>query len=130
MEKVISATLTVMIVILISACDAAINVGGRTLGVQGGKFIYSDGFVLAKYPHPYEKVWEASEKAIADLKAQEVSITQKIGAGQIKARLKEEQVTVLVKYLSKTETSVSVRVGIMGNPLAAQMFHDRISRSF
>lgn len=114
----------------LAACDAAISVGGRTVGLRGGKFLYSDGFVLAKYPHPFEKVWEACEKATRDIKASEVEKTLRIGAGQIKARVNDEPVTILVKYIDKNETSVSVRVGLMGNALASQMFLDRIAKNF
>ncbi len=118
-----------IIPLLIAACDGAISVGGRTIGVQAGKFIFSDGFLQTNFPHPYERTWAAAEIAMLDLKAQEIKKTERIGRGEISGLIKDEAVTIAVKYIQKEETIVAVRVGLTGNNIAAQLILERVARN-
>ncbi|MDI6726789.1 MAG: DUF3568 family protein [Smithellaceae bacterium] len=129
MKKLVAVSLCVG-GLLIAACDGALTVAGRSIGVQSGKFLFTDGFVQENYPHPFERAWAASERATTDLKVLGVEKSQRIGAGRITGMIKDEPVTILVRYVSKEETAVSVRVGIAGNNLAAQLILERIAGNF
>ncbi len=118
-----------IIPLLLTACDGAISVGGRTIGVQSGKFIFSDGFVQTNFPYPYERTWAAAEKAMLDLKAQDIMKMERIGRGEIKGLIKDETVTVAVKHIQREGTAVAVRVGLVGNNIAAQLILERVARN-
>lgn len=126
MKKLFAASLC-LAALLIAACDGGLTLAGRTIGVQSGKFLFTDGFVQANYPHPFEQTWAAAEKAIADLKALDVEKSQRIGAGRITGLIKDEPVTILVRYINKEETGVSVRAGMTVNNLAAELILERIA---
>ncbi len=110
----------------IAACDTALSVGSRTIGVRSGEFIYTDGYLRAIYNFPLEKVWLACEKTLTDLKATDVERIKKIATGNFTAFILDDKVRVSVEYVEKEMTAVSIMVGSSGNNLASQLIHDRI----
>jgi hypothetical protein len=119
--------LTVSVLLMTTACDTALTVGSKTIGVRSGEFIYTDGYLRATYTFPIEVVWKACEKTLADLKATEVSRIKKIATGTFTAMIQDEKVTISVDYIEKEMTSVSIMTGTGGNNLASQLIHDRIA---
>jgi hypothetical protein len=113
--------------LLVTACDTAFTVGSKTIGIRSGEFIYTDGFLRANYVFPFEKVWSACEKTLTDMKADDVERIKKISEGNLKALIQDEKVRIVVMYVDKTSTSVSIMVGTAGNNLASQLIHDRIT---
>jgi hypothetical protein len=110
----------------IAACDTALTVGSRTIGIRSGEFIYTDGYLRTTYQFPMEKVWSACDKTLADLKATDVDRIKKIATGNFTAFVQDEKVRISVEYVEKEITAVSVMVG-SGNNLASQLIHDRIA---
>ena len=49
-------------ILLIAGCDTALTVGSQTIGVSSGNFIYTDGYLMAGYSYPIDKVWKACEQ--------------------------------------------------------------------
>jgi hypothetical protein len=113
--------------LLITACDTAITVGSKTIGIRSGEFIYTDGYLRATYIFPFERVWSACQKALTDLKASDVELTKKIATGSLTAVIQDEKIRITVDYMEKGMTAVSVMVGTAGNNLASQLIHDRIT---
>jgi len=107
----------------------AIVAGDTVMGYESGKFVYHDGSLESVYKYPLEQVWDAARKAVTDLKASDVVWDRKIEKGTIDAVLYEEKVKITVVYLTRSDTSVSVRVGTAGSNVGAKYVHDRIEAS-
>jgi hypothetical protein len=112
--------------ILTAGCDASFTVGNRTIGVSSGNFIFTDGSLTTNYNYPFDEVWKACEQMLADIKATAVEKNIKIASGSMSAVAQEEKLQILVEYISKNQTSVSIRVGMSGNNMASQLIHEKI----
>jgi hypothetical protein len=112
--------------LMIAACDTALTVGTRTIGIRSGEFVYTDGYLRATYNFPFDKVWAASEKTLTDLKAADVERIKKIATGSLTAFILDDKVRLSVEYVEKGMTAVSIMVGPSGNNLASQLIHNRI----
>lgn len=119
--------LFLIVVVLMSGCDTALTVGSKTIGVSSGDFIYTDGYLNRFYNFPLDKVWTACEHTIMEMKASAVEKERKIASGKITATAYDEKVLITVEYISKTQTSVSIRVGLSGNNMASQLIHEKIA---
>ena len=120
-------TLLLPALLMITACDTALTVGRKTIGIRSGEFIYMDGYLRATYNFPFETVWAACEKTLADLKATDIERIKKIAAGNLTALIQDDKVRITVDYLEKGMTAVSIMAGPSGSTLASQLIHDRIA---
>ena len=114
--------------ILMVGCDTALTIGNRTVGVTSGDFLYTDGFLHSRYAASFDRVWEACEQMLSDMKATQVKPVRKIAQGQIQAVIQDEKVSIEVEYVARNETTVAIRTGVSGNNLASRMLHERIAR--
>jgi hypothetical protein len=57
----------------------------------------------------------------------DVEPLKEIGSGKISALIENEKVQITANYKAKNLTTVSVRVGVMGDRLASQLLHDKIA---
>lgn len=112
---------------LIYGC--AIVVGDKVVGVSSGKFIYTDGILTTVYSAPFDKIWKACEKTVADMMASDIEKDKKIATGTIDAVVSGDKIHISAKYVSKDSTTVSVRVGLAGNNLASQLIHEKIKNN-
>ena len=115
-----------LILFLLMGCNAAINMNGKIVGVNSGRFLYQDGNLISNYEANIDLVWKACEKSVTELKAVDIQKERKISAGMIKAIIQDEKVTIKVEYLERNVTSVSVFVGMVGNNMASRLIHDKI----
>ncbi len=121
--------LFIFCVLLALGCDASLTVGNRTIGVSSGNFLYTDGFLTTNYSYPIDEVWKACEKTLADMKATEIEKNLKIASGTMSAVAQDEKIQIAVEYVSKDQTSVSIRVGISGNNMASHLIHEKIANN-
>lgn len=117
--------LLVMGAFLISGCAAA-WVGGAALGAGSGTYYYISGDMKTDYYYSFDATWSACQKTIADMRGVDVQPEKEIGNGKISAVINDEKVRIEVTYKAKNVTTVSIRVGLIGNKLSSQMIHDRI----
>ena len=122
-----SISILLFTVFILCGCDAALVMNGTVMGVSSGSFIYQDGYLVANYKAEINSVWTACEKAVKDLKAVDVQKDRKIAVGSIKATIQDEKVTILVEYVARDLTTVSVIVGIAGNNMASRIIQDKIA---
>jgi hypothetical protein len=115
----------VMGVFLLSACPA-VMVGGAAVGAGSGTYFYLDGEMKTDYYHSFDATWSACQKTVADMRGLDVLPEKEIGKGSIAAMIDDEKVRISVTYKAKNVTTVSVRVGILGNKLSSQLIHDKI----
>jgi len=128
-RMLIGAIFLIPALLLIAGCDTALTVGAKTIGIRSGEFIYTDGYLRATYIFPLEKVWEACEKTLADMKATDVERIRKIAQRSFTAMIQDEKVRIMIDYVEKDMTAVSIMVGVSGNNLASQLIHDRITNA-
>jgi hypothetical protein len=111
---------------LTTLTGCAIVAGDTVMGYESGKFVYHDGSLQSNYKYSIDQVWDAANRAMKDLKASDIQLDKKIEKGTIDAVVDEEKVKITMVYLTRTETSVSVRVGTAGSNVAARYIHDKI----
>ena len=110
----------------LSLTGCAVVVGDRTLGVDSGKFIYTDGTLYGNYYFPMDVVWKACQRTLFDLKATDATYTKKIAQSTMEGTVSDEKIRITVEYVTKNETQVAVRTGMAGSTLASKLIHDRI----
>jgi len=120
--------LPVITAFLISGCTAAM-VGGSAARSAGTTFLYMRGAVTTDYCQPFDPVWNACEKTVADMRGRKVAPKKTIGQGVIAAVINGKKVKISVSYKAKNLTSVSVRIGFFGEDQASQFIHDAISEN-
>jgi hypothetical protein len=114
-----------IMVLLLSGCTPAL-VGGAAVGAGTGTFVYLKGELKTDYNQAFDSVWKACEKTVADMRGVDVIPAKEIGKGKISALIDGEKVEISVSYKAKNVTTVSVRVGLIGNNESAQLIHDKI----
>lgn len=118
--------LLVGFLLLTALTGCAIVAGDTVMGYESGKFVYHDGSLQSTYKYPFDQVWDAARKAMTDLKATDVQADRKIEKGTIDGVLYEEKVKITMEYLTRTDTTVSVRVGTAGSNVGAKYILDKI----
>jgi hypothetical protein len=118
--------LLVGFLLLTALTGCAIVAGDTVMGYESGKFVYHDGSLQTTYKYPFDQVWDAARKAMTDLKATDVQADRKIEKGTIDGVLYEEKVKITMEYLTRTDTTVSVRVGTAGSNVGAKYILDKI----
>jgi len=116
-------------ILLIAGCDATLTLGGRTIGVSSGNFVFTDGYLTTSYNYPFDKVWKACEQTLADMKATAIEKDLKIATSTMTAIVQDEKLQILCEYISKDQTSVSIRIGLSGNNMASQLIHEKIAHN-
>jgi hypothetical protein len=120
-------TLLIVSACLLFGCNAAMVMNGKVMGISSGKFIYQDGYLTTQYKTDIEPVWQACEKAVTDLKGRDIQKERKISTGSIKTVISDEKVAILVEYVEKDLTTVSVLSGVVGNNMASRIIQDKIA---
>ncbi len=119
--------LSLLIPFLFSGCTTLV-VGGAAAGAgTAGTYLYMKGELKTDYNAPFDNVWAACEKTVASMNGTEVVPEKEIAKGTIYAVINDEKVKLNVMYKSKNVTTVSIRVGVVGNRLSARLLHDKIA---
>jgi hypothetical protein len=113
----------------LSGCTAAL-LGGAAVGAGSGTYFYINGELKTDYYRSFDDVWTACEKTVADMRGVDVAPEKEIGKGKIASLINGEKVTLSVNYKAKNVTSVSIRVGLIGNKVSSQLIHDKIGDNF
>jgi hypothetical protein len=121
--------ISIFTLFLFSGCVPLVVVGGAAIGAGTGTYFYIDGELKTDYYASFDKVWGACEKTVADMRGIEVAPTKEIAQGKITTVINDEKVTFNIKYKSKDFTTVSIRVGLLGNKLSSQLLHDKIAEN-
>jgi hypothetical protein len=111
---------------LFFGCTALV-IGGAALGASAGTYYFVSGELKTDYFASFDKTWSACEKTIADMRGIEVTPYKEIARGNITSVINGENVKIDITYKSKDLTTVSIRVGLLGNKLSSQLLHDKIA---
>jgi len=119
------AIMAIGVVAVFSGCTAAL-VGGAAGATGVGTYVFLEGELSTDYYYSFDRVWAATERVVAQLKATEVKPDKKIGEGSISCVINGQKVWIKVLYKEKNITTVGVRVGITGDERASKMIHGLI----
>jgi hypothetical protein len=111
---------------LISGCTAALIGGAAAVGAGSGTYFYINGEMKTDYYQSFDTTWNACQKTVADMRGLDVLPDKEIGKGKITAVIDDEKVQISITYKAKNVTTVSIRVGLIGNKLSSQLIHDKI----
>lgn len=129
-RNTVKKILTLLLIILLAAlAGCAVTVGKQTVGIQSGRFFFTDGTLRTNYHAPFEAVWTACVQALRDMGAKEITEEKKISKGTISGTLAEDKVDIFIDYAEYKVITVGVRVGISGNTAMSQQIHDRIKEN-
>lgn len=121
-----------IIIFLITACGQGfqMGVGDRVIGVQSGKFFYTDGILKTEYSGAgFNEVWTAAEKTLEQFGAHDITREKNIATATLTGTVEGETVRIDIQYLSKDITLVAVRVGLSGDTLASKYIHEKIKEN-
>ncbi|MGZ3578126.1 MAG: DUF3568 family protein [Syntrophales bacterium] len=118
--------LLIIVIFFTSGCAAAV-VSGAAVGAGSGTYFYVNGELKTDYYYSFDRVWSACEKTVADMRGLDVEPLKEIGSGKITAMIENEKVQITANYKAKDVTTVSVRIGVMGDRLGSQLLHDKIA---
>lgn len=106
----------------------ALLVGGAA-AAGAGTVAYVRGELRSTLDAPYERVWSATQRALADLEMP-VTAQEKDGlTGQITARATgDRKITVRLRKVTGTATEVRIRVGTWGDEAVSRQILEQIQR--
>jgi hypothetical protein len=113
--------------ILGAAGCAAVLIGGAAAVTGTGTYFYINGELTTDYYAPFDKVWSACEKTVADMRGINVVWKKGIADGNITTMIDDQEVQFKMVYKAKNVITVSVRVGLVGDVLASRLLHDKIA---
>ena len=111
---------------LFSGCTLLV-IGGAAVGASTGTYFFVNGELKTDYYASFDKVWNACEKTVADMRGIEVVPVKEIAQGKITTIINDEKVQFAITYKAKNLTTVAIRIGLIGNKLSSQLIHDRIA---
>jgi len=117
--------LLVMVSLLLTGCAPAL-IGGAAVTGGAGTYIFINGELKTDYAHPFDRVWAACEKTVAEMNSVDVVPDKHISSGTIEAVIDGEKVRFSVDYKAKDLTSVGIRVGLVGDRKSSQLLHDKV----
>jgi len=93
-----------------------------------GTYKYVEGRVTGEYPLSFEEAWDVTSRALADLKINISESVKKTEKGRIDAVRKDGQkVAVTLKSKGEQVTSITIRVGTLGDKDEAEKVHKSIA---
>ena len=97
---------SIIAVSIIISVGCAIQVGDSLMGAKSEGFFYTDGILRTNYHTDFERVWDASIKALKQLNIQSITEDKKISKGTVTAMTYDEEIRLTVEYLERNITQV------------------------
>jgi hypothetical protein len=126
MKKLKQLIVLLSALFMLSGCAAVLLGVGAGVGI--GTYKYVEGSLSREYPLAFSMAWDATNSALAKLQISTSNSMDEGARGKIEAvRRDGTKVAVLLKDMGQNVTSISVRVGILGDRDAAERIHDEIA---
>jgi hypothetical protein len=126
MEKIKKAVVLISVLFFLSGCAAVLLGVGAGVGI--GTYKYIEGRLVREYPLAYGRAWDATNSAMANL---QISVSNSIDegvSGKIDAvRRDGKKINVKLTDRGQGVTTISVRVGILGDRGDAKRLHEEIA---
>jgi hypothetical protein len=126
MKKLKQLIVLLSALFVLSGCAAVwLGVGA---GVGIGTYKYVEGRLSREYPLAFSRAWDATNSALANLQISTSNSMDEGVKGEIEAvRRDGTKVAISLKDMGQNVTSISVRVGILGDRGLAERIHDEIA---
>ena len=126
MGKVQRITALISVMFFLYGCAAVLLGVGAGVGIGTYKFI--EGRLVREYPLRYGKAWDATNNALTNLKISVSNSIDEGGTGKIDAVQKDgTKVGIRIKDMGQGVSSISIRVGMLGDRGMAEIIHDEIA---
>lgn len=107
---------------VISGC-AVVAVGAAAAGTVA----YVEGDLQVEEPHPFDKVYMATKKALKDLAMMAVKDTKDTVRAEIQARdVEDKKATITLSPRNEGITKISIRIGFWGDEVRARRIYHKI----
>ena len=118
----------VLLGLFLIGCAPLIFFGaGTAVGIVGS--MYYRGALTVIYQAPYMETWDATLKAIDNMKFFMESKDHDSTKGKITARRPDDKpVTISLKYKTSQETEVMIRVGLLGDKGSSKVIKEEIRK--
>ena len=112
----------------LSACSRKWAViGAAAAAVGAGTYYYVKGDLKRNYEAPMDKTWEATVKAVEELKLTVESQKHDGLSGVITGKTADEKgFEINLKRLGENSTEVGIRIGRFGDRVKSEAIHDKI----
>ena len=124
--KMLAILMVMLAAFCLSGC-AAVVLGGAAAAAGTGTYIYAEGDMKTDYYYSFEDVWTACESLTEQMNALDVVKDKDVGKGKIEAVIDGEKVWFTARYKADKLTSLTVRVGFLGDKVASQRLHDMVA---
>jgi hypothetical protein len=123
-----SVALLCCLLIGLSACSRKwVVLGGAAAAVGVGTYAYIKGDLKRNYEAPIDKAWEATVKAVEELKMTIESKQHDAFSGIIKGKMADGKgFAINLKRLGETSTEIGIRIGTFGDRQKSEAIHDKI----
>lgn len=92
-----------------------------------GTYAYIKGDLKRNYEAPIDKAWEATLKAVEELKLKVESKQNDAFSGVIKGNMADgKSFAINLKKLTETSTEIGVRIDAFGDRQKSETIHDKI----
>ncbi|RJQ45186.1 MAG: DUF3568 family protein [Nitrospiraceae bacterium] len=126
MKKTARALVLLLSLTFLGGCELALLGVGAGVGV--GAYKYIEGSLERQYPLEYARAWDATNTALANLQISVSGSLSEGGQGDIEAVKKDgAKVNISLKDMGQKVTSISIRVGTLGNRDEAVRIHNEIA---
>ncbi|MBN1850375.1 MAG: DUF3568 family protein [Deltaproteobacteria bacterium] len=117
----------IAVVLFLTSCVPVVFFAGTVAGI--GSYKYYQGVLTVVYEAPYIDTWEATLKAVDNLKMQIKKKEHDLTSAKIVAKQADNKtVTISLKYKSSEETEVNIRVGLLGNKGPSDIIKEEIRK--
>jgi len=123
-----SVALLCCFLVVLSACSKKwLVLGGAAAAVGAGTYAYVKGDLKRNYEAPIDKAWEATVKAVEELKITIESQQHDAFSGIIKGKMADgKSLEINLKRLGETSTEIGIRIGTFGDSQKSEAIHDKI----
>jgi hypothetical protein len=126
MKKLKQLIVLLSALFMLSGCAAVLLGVGAGVGI--GTYKYVEGRLSREYPLAFSRAWDATNTALANLQISTSNSLDEGASGKIEAvRRDGTKVSIVLKDMGQNVTSISIRVGILGDRGAAERIHDKIA---
>lgn len=112
----------------LSACSKKwVAIGAAAAAVGAGAYYYVKGDLKRNYEASMDKTWQATIKAVEELKLTPESKKNDAFGGVIEGKMADgKSFSINVKRLGENMTEVGVRIGTFGDRAKSEAIHDKI----
>lgn len=129
MKRILCLFLMPVFIFAFSGCEVLI-LGGAGAVVGAGGYRYYEGELKGELNARLMDAWEASKRAVEQMGYVIEEAKHKETEGKIKAtKLKEEPITIRLKYITYDRTEIGVRVGFLGDKERSTTIIDKIQQN-